>query len=143
MLSAISVGMGANSPFLFGRRLWHETRIPLFEQAVSVGASDYSKRVTFGVRYAHDSIMECFEANRDRYPVILPDLIDAPVEQLAHLRLHNGTVWRWNRPLVGFDEEGRAHIRIEHAGEPLVSGAHTPTALRNVHARPHSPQFIG
>lgn len=123
MLSAISVGMGANSPFLFGRRLWHETRIPLFEQAVSVGASDYSKRVTFGVRYAHDSIMECFEANRDRYPVILPDLIDAPVEQLAHLRLHNGTVWRWNRPLVGFDEEGRAHIRIEHR---VIAAGPTP-----------------
>jgi hypothetical protein len=47
MISAITVGVATNSPFLFGRQLWRETRIPLFEQAVSVGASDYSKRVTF------------------------------------------------------------------------------------------------
>jgi hypothetical protein len=114
MLSALTVGASGNSPYLFGRELWQETRIPLFEQAVAVGGSDYSKRVTFGVRYARDSIMECFEANRDRYPVILPDLMDQPPEHLAHLRLHNGTIWRWNRPLIGFDAAGRPHCRIEH-----------------------------
>jgi hypothetical protein len=95
-------------------RLWEETRIPVFEQAVSVGASDYSHRVTFGIRYAEQSITECFTANLERYPVLLPDLMDTPTEELAHLRLHNGTVWRWNRPLVGFDEQGEPHYRIEH-----------------------------
>ena len=114
MISAITVGAAANSPYLFERQLWAETRIPLFEQAVAVGGSDYSKRVTFGVRYAQESIFECFEANRTRYPVILPELMDTPVEELAHLRLHNGTIWRWNRPLIGFDATGRPHCRIEH-----------------------------
>jgi gamma-glutamyl:cysteine ligase YbdK (ATP-grasp superfamily) len=132
MISAITVGVAANSPFLFGRQLWHETRIPLFEQAVSVGASDYSKRVTFGIAYAQQSILECFEANRARYPVILPDLIDAPPSQLAHLRLHNGTIWRWNRPLIGFDSEGVPHCRIEHrvvAAGPTLRDAIANMAL--------------
>ncbi|WP_456448627.1 glutamate-cysteine ligase family protein [Thiolapillus sp.] len=118
MISAPMVALSANSPFLFGHELWDETRIPLFEQSVAVGASDYSKRVTFGVRYAEHSIMECFEANRDRYPVLLPQLMDEPVESLAHLRLHNGTIWRWNRPLVGFSENGKPHVRIEHRVVP-------------------------
>ena len=132
MISAITVGAAANSPFLFGRQLWHETRIPLFEQAVSVGASDYSKRVTFGVRYARESILECFEANRTRYPVILPDVMDTPPEALAHLRLHNGTIWRWNRPLIGFDDAGLPHCRIEHrvvAAGPTPRDAIANTAL--------------
>jgi len=114
IISAPMVAVGANSPFFLQHRLWEETRIPVFEQAVAVGGSDYSRRVTFGIRYAAQSIMECFIANLQRYPVLLPDLMDTPPEQLAHLRLHNGTVWRWNRPLVGFDEEGRPHYRIEH-----------------------------
>lgn len=113
MLAAPLVAMAANSPYLLGRDLWDETRIPLFEQAVSVGGSDYSQRVTFGVRYAGESIFECFTANRERYPVLLPRLMDEPPEQLAHLRLHNGTVWRWVRPLVGFSDDGTPHLRIE------------------------------
>ncbi len=132
MVSAITVGAAANAPFLFGRQLWRETRIPLFEQAVAVGGSDYSKRVTFGIRYAEHSILETFEANRTRYPVILPDLMDEPVERLAHLRLHNGTIWRWNRPLIGFDEQGKPHCRIEHrvtAAGPTPVDALANTAL--------------
>lgn len=114
IVSAAMVAIGANSPFFLQHRLWEETRIPVFEQAVAVGASDYSRRVTFGIRYAEQSIMECFIANLERYPVLLPDLMDMPRESLAHLRLHNGTIWRWNRPLVGFDEQGEPHFRIEH-----------------------------
>jgi hypothetical protein len=113
MLAAPLVAMAANSPYLLGHDLWDETRITLFEQAVSVGGSDYSQRVTFGIRYVTDSIFECFEANRSRYPVLLPRLMEEPAEHLAHLRLHNGTVWRWVRPLVGFSEDGSPHIRIE------------------------------
>ncbi len=129
IISAPMVALSANSPFLFGHELWDETRIPLFEQSVAVGASDYSKRVTFGVRYAEHSIMECFEANRDRYPVLLPQLMDEPPESLAHLRLHNGTIWRWNRPLVGISENGKAHIRIEHRVVP--SGPSTLDVIAN------------
>ena len=124
MLSGPMVGVSANSPYLFGKDLWAETRIPLFEQSVAVGASDYSKRVTFGVRYANESIMECFGANRTRYPILLPALVDEAEEKLAHLRMHNGTIWRWNRPLVGFSGDGQPHIRIEHR---VVPAGPTPT----------------
>ncbi len=118
ILSAPMVAVSANSPYLFGHDLWNETRIPLFEQSVAVGASDLTKRVSFGIRYAWDPIMECFEANLDRYPVVLPRVMDEPQEQLAHLRLHNGTIWRWNRPLIGFDADGSPHLRIEHRVVP-------------------------
>ncbi len=118
IVSAPMVALSANSPYLFGRDLWDETRIPLFEQAVAVAGSDYAQRVTFGVRYAEQSILECFEANRDRFPVLLPMLMDEPPERLAHLRLHNGTIWRWNRPLIGFSARGRPHLRIEHRVVP-------------------------
>ncbi|MES9994423.1 MAG: glutamate--cysteine ligase [Candidatus Thiodiazotropha sp.] len=116
--SAPMVAVSANSPYLFGHDLWDETRIPLFEQAISVGASDLTKRVSFGIRYLYESMMENFEANLQRYPVLLPLLMDEPVERLAHLRLHNGTIWRWNRPLIGFDDNGRPHLRIEHRVVP-------------------------
>ncbi|NNC54364.1 MAG: glutamate--cysteine ligase, partial [Pseudomonadales bacterium] len=118
ILSAPLVAIAANSPYLFGYDLWEETRIPLFEQAVAVGGSPYSRRVTFGVRYARDSIMEVFDANRDFYPVLLPELMDTPLHECAHLRLHNGTIWRWNRPLLGFAGDGSAHLRIEQRVAP-------------------------
>ncbi len=129
ILSAPMVAIGANSPFLFGRDLWDETRVPLFEQAVSVGGPILQERVNFGFRYAKRSIMETFQANLDRYPVLMPQLMDEPPERLAHLRLHNGTIWRWNRPLIGFDEAGRPHLRIEH--RVLPSGPTVPDCIAN------------
>ncbi len=118
VIAAPMVALSANSPYLFGADLWDETRIPLFEQAVAVGDSKLNQRVTFGVRYIENSIAECFLANWRRYPVLLPRLMDEPEESLAHLRLQNGTIWRWNRPLIGFDAEGQPHLRIEHRVVP-------------------------
>jgi gamma-glutamyl:cysteine ligase YbdK (ATP-grasp superfamily) len=118
IVSAPMVAVSANAPYLFGRDLWDETRIPLFEQAISVGASDLTKRVSFGVRFLYETLMESFTANLQRYPVMLPKLMDEPIGQLAHLRLHNGTIWRWNRPLIGFDAQGNPHLRIEHRVVP-------------------------
>jgi hypothetical protein len=118
ILSAPMVAVSANSPYLFSCDLWAETRIPLFEQAVSSGGSVLSERVNFGIRYAEKSILECFQANLTRYPILLPQRMDEPLERLPHLRLHNGTIWRWNRPLVGFDASGRPRLRIEHRVVP-------------------------
>ena len=119
ILSAPMVALTANSPLLFGKRLWQETRIPLFEQAVAIGgiagaAFGPMKRVSFGTGYARESLMEVFAENHEHFPVLLPvDLGDEP-ERFNHLRLHNGTIWRWNRPLIGFDADGTPHLRIEH-----------------------------
>lgn len=119
MASAPSIAISANSPYLFGKDLWCETRIPLFEQSIEVGGYDGAaqgpvRRVSFGTQYARKSIMECFQINLDHFPVLLPMKFAKNHHQFEYLRLHNGTIWRWNRPLVGFDTDGTAHIRIEH-----------------------------
>jgi hypothetical protein len=107
-----------NSPLLFGHRLWHETRVPLFEQSVELGGfaglADASvRRVSFGQGYVGKDIVDLFRENLALYPVLLPMSQTEPSARYPHLRLHNGTIWRWVRPLVGFDEVGRAHVRLE------------------------------
>lgn len=111
ILSAVTVALAANAPFVFGRMLWEESRIPVFEQAF--GMDHPEQRVTFGSNYVH-SLEEIFVENRTHYPVILPTAMDEPLERMAHTRLHNGSIWRWNRPLIGFDQDGTPHLRIEH-----------------------------
>lgn len=123
VLSAPMVALTANSPFLFGKDLWDETRIPLFEQAVAVGGFEDAAfgpihRVTFGDGYVRESLMECFTDNLQHYPVLLPVEFDESPSHLHHLRFHNGTIWRWNRPLVGFDSEGNIHLRLEQRVVP-------------------------
>lgn len=115
ILSAPLVAASANSPFLFGRDLWDETRVPLFEQAVDTGvpAEDRRHRVTFGRRYLDASPMECFDENLSEFPVLLPMNFDGSPDALRHLQLHNGTIWRWNRLLLGFDNARAPHFRIE------------------------------
>jgi gamma-glutamyl:cysteine ligase YbdK (ATP-grasp superfamily) len=117
--SAAIVASCANAPYLFGKNLWHESRIPLFEQAIETGGYGGAmrgplRRVSFGSDYARTSIMECFNENLEHFPILLPELFTDPIDKFEHLRLHNGTIWRWNRPLIGFDTDGTPHIRIEH-----------------------------
>lgn len=126
ILSAPMVAVSANSPYLFGKDLWCETRIPLFEQSIN-NRKETSKslhRVSFGKSYIKNSLIECFSENRDCYPALLPINFDEEESELMHLRLHNGTIWRWNRPLVGFNASGEVHLRIEHrtvaAGPSIV-----------------------
>lgn len=121
IVSAPLVSLSANSPFLFGKSLWEETRIPLFEQAVETSDESHPdrSRVTFGNDYLPDNPVELFRENMDRYPTLLPILFEDS-EELPHLRLHNGTIWRWNRLLVGFDDARVPHLRIEH--RPIPAG---------------------
>jgi len=117
--SAPMVALCANSPFLFGKDLWHESRIPLFEQAIETGGFNGAsqgpiRRVSFGTGYVRHSIMECFTENLEHFPIMLPASFNDAPEAFEHLKLHNGTIWRWNRPLVGFDDDGTPHIRVEH-----------------------------
>ncbi len=121
--SAAMVAASGNSPFLFGRDLWAETRIPLFEQAVNTnpaatGASRFPARVSFGDGYLAGSLMELFEQNLERFPALLPVISDSEPSTFHHLRLHNGTIWRWNRPLIGITRGGPPHLRIEHRVVP-------------------------
>lgn len=111
VLSAPLVAIAANSPFLFGQALWKETRIPIFEQ--SLQQTHGPQRVTFGTAYAGENITDLFEENLRDYPVLLPVQAGDPVRCYSCLRLQNGTIWRWIRPIVGFDPDGTPHVRIE------------------------------
>ena len=128
MLSAPMVAATANSPYLFGHELWDETRIPLFEQAVECGELAH-RRVTFGDRYNEHNMLDIFIDNIRDYPVLVPNLSDDAQERMPHLRFHNGTIWRWNRPLLGFDPDGSPHLRIEHRVVP--AGPSIPDTIAN------------
>ena len=135
ILSAPIVALTANSPFLFGRELWNETRIPLFEQAVNLPsfrdkAGMVISRVTFGSGYARNSLKELFLENLDAFPVLLPETFDQDFNWLNHLRLHNGTIWRWNRPLIGLNQSGTPHLRIEH--RVPSAGPSIPDTVANI-----------
>jgi gamma-glutamyl:cysteine ligase YbdK (ATP-grasp superfamily) len=125
-VAGIQVALGANSPYLFGRELWRETRIPLFEQVTDTRPEELKQqgvrpRVWFGERWI-TSVFDLFEENLRYFPALLPlrededpeealDRGDAP--HLAELTLHNGTVYRWNRPVYAV-VDGRPHLRVEN-----------------------------
>ncbi|MCB9962274.1 MAG: hypothetical protein R3C00_11180 [Hyphomonas sp.] len=127
------VAATANSPFLYGKSLWQETRIPAFEQATAVdGFRDMEGRnvlrVTLGMGYLRHSFLELFLENLS-YPTLLPALTEDR-SRLPHLRLQNGTVWRWVRPIIGFDGAGKPHLRIEH--RVMASGPSIPDMVANL-----------
>ena len=111
-IAGVQVAVGANSPFLFGKALLAESRIPLFEQSADtrpeeLKAQGVRPRVWFGERWI-TSIFDLFEENSRYFPALLPissdedalEVLDAGgVPRLDELRLHNGTVYRWNRPV--------------------------------------------
>ena len=125
LISGPMVAVSANSPYVFGNDLWDESRIPLFEQSVFIGDSTY-RRVNFGQNYLKNSISELFVQNLEDFSILLPNLFDSEPDQFKHLQLHNGTIWRWNRPLIGFDSSGKPHLRIEHR---IVSSGPTITDI--------------
>jgi hypothetical protein len=125
-VAGIQLAVGANSPFFFGRELWRETRIAVFEQATDtrpeeLKAQGVRPRVWFGERWIN-SIWDLFEENVRYFPALLPVCDDEdPVEALergdvpalSELRLHNGTIYRWNRPIYDV-VRGRPHLRVEN-----------------------------
>lgn len=132
IISAPMVAISANSAILFAKDIWSESRIPLFEQSVNVGGFNGAahgpiQRVSFGTAYARHSLMECFHENKEHFPILLPTHFTHDPSTLKHLNLHNGTIWRWNRPLIGFNDDGSPHLRIEH--RVMASG---PSIIDNV-----------
>jgi gamma-glutamyl:cysteine ligase YbdK (ATP-grasp superfamily) len=125
-VAGIQVAVGANSPFLFGRELWRETRVPLFQQATDTRPEELQiqgvrPRVWFGERWL-TSVFDLFEENLRYFPSLLPLMDDDdPVAELSgggtptlsELTLHNGTVYRWNRPVYAV-HDGEPHLRVEN-----------------------------
>ncbi|MCP3821343.1 glutamate-cysteine ligase family protein [Streptomyces sp. A3M-1-3] len=125
-VAAVQIAVGANSPFLFGRELWRESRPPLFQQATDtrppeLQAQGVRPRTWFGERWV-ESAYDLFEENLRYFPALLPIcdeedplrvLDDGGVPNLKELVLHNGTVYRWNRPVYGV-ADGMPHLRVEN-----------------------------
>jgi len=111
-----------NSPLLFGKRLWRETRIALFQQSVDTRSVDKQShnrepRVSFGTEWVKESILEVYREDIARHRVLLmidnQTTINEDIPKLKALNVHNGTVYRWNRPCYGVTE-GKPHLRIEN-----------------------------
>ena len=126
VLAGPQLALGANSPYFFGHELWAETRIELFAQATDTRPEELKTqgvrpRVWFGERWI-TSIFDLFEENVRYFPTLLPEMsAEDPLAELAagrtpllsELRLHNGTVYRWNRPVYDV-ANGRPHLRVEN-----------------------------
>ncbi len=117
-----------NSPILLGKRLWHESRIAVFENSIdarseALAARGLKPRVHFGDHWIEESVIEIFKEDIARFRVILTtEFEDDPIgmvrrgeiPRLNALRLHNGTVYRWNRACYGISGNGKPHLRIEN-----------------------------
>jgi len=126
VVAGVQVALGANAPYLYGKQLWAESRIALFEQSTDTRSEELKAqgvrpRVWFGDGWI-TSIFDLFEENVRYYSALLPLCDDEdPAEvlargetpQLSELRLHNGTIYRWNRPIYDV-VDGRPHLRVEN-----------------------------
>ncbi|ARQ71845.1 glutamate--cysteine ligase [Streptomyces marincola] len=124
--AAAQIAVGANAPFVFGRELWHESRPPFFLQITDSRPPEHAAqgvrpRTWFGERWI-DSVTDLFEENIRYFPALLPlcgeeeplDVLDAGgAPLLSELALHNGTVYRWNRPVYAV-ADGTPHLRVEN-----------------------------
>jgi CBS domain-containing protein len=116
-----------NSPMLFGKRLWAETRIGLFQQSIDTRRTtphlrEQTPRVSFGRQWVRESALEIFQEDIARFRALLStEIVDDPFEDLESgrapslkaLRLHNSTVYRWNRVCYGISDD-KPHLRIEN-----------------------------
>ncbi len=127
-LAAPVMAISANSPIVFGKRLWHETRIALFQQSLDVRTThdhlrERSPRVSFGTGWLDSSIMEIYKEDIARFRVLLAADVEEDslalineqkTPKLRALQVHNSTVYRWNRPCYGVSPNGKPHLRIEN-----------------------------
>lgn len=131
-LAAPVTAIAANSPLVFGRRLWHETRIALFQQSLDTRTtSDHMRerlpRVNFGNDWLRGEITQIYKEDISRFRVLLAGEIEeeslemvrqGQVPKLRALQIHNSTVYRWNRPCYGISPNGKPHLRIENRVMP-------------------------
>jgi CBS domain-containing protein len=136
-LAAPVIAISANSPLVFGRRLWHESRIALFQQSLDTRtAHDHMRerlpRVNFGSGWLKGDITQIYKEDISRFRVLLAGGIEedslamvanGEVPKLRALQIHNSTVYRWNRPCYGISPNGKPHLRIENRVIPAGPSA--------------------
>ena len=142
-LAGPCISISANSPIVFGKRLWHESRIAMFEQALDTRNThehmrEQSTRVSFGRDWLNKSILDIYKEDISRFKVILSSIskkdswqsiLKGKVPDLDSLLIHNSTVYRWNRPQYGISENGQPHLRIENRVMP--AGPTIPDQMAN------------
>lgn len=125
-ISGPVLAIASNSPLLLGKELWSEIRIALFQQSIDTRHSvdeirEQRPRVTFGKDWIYDSITEIYKEDISRFEVLINDDIDEhalaaihdnKIPSLKALRMHNGTVYRWNRMCYGITDN-KPHLRLE------------------------------
>jgi len=130
-ITAPVLAAAVNSPLLFGHRLWQETRVALFQHSTDARspnqlARSHPTRVSFGDKWIEHSVIELFHDQIARFrPIMISKPDENPFQVLARgetpsltaLRMHNSTVWRWNRACYGA-MDGVAHLRIENRALP-------------------------
>src|SRR6266516_1178502 len=126
-ITAPVLAAAVNSPLLFGHRLWQETRVALFQHSTDARsrpqlARSQPTRVSFGESWLEHSVIALFHDQISRFrPIMISQPDEDPFQVLARgetpllsaLRMHNGTIWRWNRACYGV-ADGIAHLRIEN-----------------------------
>ena len=131
VITAPLLAASVNSPMLLGRRLWHETRIAVLEHSVDSRSTTHQARgqharTHFGDCWIDESVTEIFKDDIARNRILLTTATEedpmamvqrGEAPKLNALRLHNGTVYRWNRPCYGVSN-GVAHLRIENRVMP-------------------------
>ncbi len=131
-LASPSISISANSPIVFGKRLWHESRIAMFEQALDTRSThehmrEQSTRVSFGREWLDNSILDVYREDIARFKVLLSSEVEedsweliqkGKVPKLESLLVHNSTIYRWNRPQYGISGNGQPHLRIENRVMP-------------------------
>jgi CBS domain-containing protein/gamma-glutamylcysteine synthetase len=132
VLTAPVLALASNSPMLFGKRLWRETRVALFQQSIDTRITgehlrDRSPRVIFGTKWLENSILELYKEDIMRFRIMLMTgheddamkcLDNGKIPRLRALTIHNSTVYRWNRPCYGIGDDGKPHLRIENRALP-------------------------
>jgi gamma-glutamyl:cysteine ligase YbdK (ATP-grasp superfamily) len=135
LVTPLVLAVSCNSPLLFGRRVWQETRVPLFKLAVDGRNRDsrtlhLPPRVDFGTGWVRAGVHELFAAAVHLHEPLLPvctrenplrRLRSGKLPELRELRLHQGTLWPWNRPV--YDPSAGGHLRIELRALPAGPSA--------------------
>ncbi|MFJ1269133.1 hypothetical protein ACD661_11230 [Legionella lytica] len=149
LLAGPMLALSSNSPFFLGHFLWHESRVFIFNEVMTLNTFQQQKEFhccLFGNDYLKSTFFELFKENL-YFPHLIPDAKESPTEKMVHVRQQNGVIYRWNRPVIDFNNKGIPHLRIEHrapSSGPTVTDMVANAAFYYglMHYYFSSPQFI-